>query len=118
LSLTEQSLSLTEQSLSLTEQSLSLTEQLNLLQQQSLLAEPSLLLVCTDQSLEEPTQNHPATPKVPPQPTIGQQTAAPNAPQSHQQPTRTRQQSKQTSIRQFLAYDTHQQQTSQAPVKS
>jgi hypothetical protein len=71
-----------------------------------------LSLVYTDQSLEVPPQNHPATPKAPPQPTIDQQTGAPNAPQSHLRPTRTRQQSKQTSIRQFLANDTIQQQTS------
>ena len=74
-------------SLVLTEQLLSLTEQL-------------LSLVRTDQPLEAPTPNHPATPKAPPQPTIGQQTDAPNASQSHQQPTRTNQRSKQTSSRQ------------------
>jgi hypothetical protein len=110
------SLSLTEQSLSLTEQSLSLTEQ-SLSQQQLLsLTEQSLSLVRMDQSLEAPTQNHSATPKAPPQPTIGQQTAAPNAPQSHQQPTKTRQRSKQTSNRQSQANHIHQPQTQQPPL--
>jgi hypothetical protein len=115
LSLTEQSLS-QQQLLSLTEQLLSQQQSLSLTEQSLSLTEQSLSLVRMDQSLEAPTQNHSATPKAPPQPTIGQQTAAPNAPQSHQQPTRTRQRSKQTSNRQSQANHIHQPQTQQLPI--
>ena len=95
---------------------LSLTEQSSSLTQQSLLmVQPSSSLVHTDLLPRAPTRNHLATPTEPPPPTIVQQTDAPNAPQSHRQLTRTSQRSKQTSTRQFLANDIHQQQTSQNP---